>query len=147
MCFSPQRRAILAHQMFEKCSESEVLCRATAVCDFSTSELQKVLRTWRALYIFTQNLLFATAACNFRHRNFKQCSETDVFCTFSLENLLFATAACNVWFLLGPHDSAPAALTGLLFDCPNTRIIKKTQHFATSLTFGADVSSLFWLSR
>ena len=45
------------------------------------------------------------------------------------------------------HDSAPAALTSLLFDSPDTRIIGKTQHFATSLTFGADVSSFFWLSR
>ena len=83
----------------------------------------------------------------FRHRNFKKCSEADEFCTFSLQNLLFATAACNFWFLLWPHDSAPAAVTGLLFDGPDTEIIEKTQHFATSLTFGADVSSFFWLSR
>ena len=76
----------------------------------------------------------------FRHQNFKKCSEADVFCTCSLQNLLFATAACNFWFLLWPHDSAPAALTGLLFDWPDARIIEKTQHFAT-------VSSFFWLSR
>ena len=83
----------------------------------------------------------------FRHRNFKKCSEADEFWTFSLQNLFFATAACNFWFLLWPHDSAPAAVTGLLFDWPDTRIIEKTQHFATSLTFGADVFSFFWLSR
>ena len=83
----------------------------------------------------------------FRHRNLKKCSEPEVFCAFSLQNVLFATAACNFWFLLWPHDSAPAALTGLLFDWPDTRIIEKTQHFATSLTFGADVSSFFWLSH
>ena len=87
---------------------------ATAACNFSTSELQKVLRAWGVLW---------------------------------LQNVLFATAACNFWFLLWPHDSAPAALTGLLFDWPDTRIIEKTQHFATSLTFGAGVSSFFWLSR
>ena len=79
----------------------------------------------------------------FPHLNFIKWSETDVFCTFSLKNVLFATAACNFWFLRWPHDSAPAALTGLLFDWPDTRIIEKTQHFATSLTFGADVSSFF----
>ena len=61
--------------------------------------------------------------------------------------MLLATAACNFWFLLWPHDSAPAALTSLLFDSPDTRIIEKTEHFATSLTFGAGESSFFWLSR
>ena len=35
----------------------------------------------------------------------------------------------------------------LLFDSPDTRIIEKTQHFATSLTFGAGESSFFSLSR
>ena len=83
----------------------------------------------------------------FQRLNFKKWSEADVFCTFSLQNVLLATAACNFWFLLWPHDSAPAALPSLLFDWPDTQIIEKTQHFATSLTFGADVSSFFWLSR
>ena len=55
--------------------------------------------------------------------------------------------ACNFWFLLWPHDSAPAALTSQLFDPPDTRIIGKTQRFVTSLTFGAGESSFFWLSR
>ena len=83
----------------------------------------------------------------FRHLNFKKCSEIVSFLAFSLQNVLFATAACNFWFLLWAPTSAPAALTGLLFDWPDTRILEKTQHFATSLTFGADVSSFFWLSR
>ena len=83
-----------------------------------------------------------------RHRNFKKCFGADVFCTFSLQNVLFATAACNFSCLLSAPTSAPAALTGLLLDWPDTRIYEKTQHFVTSLTFGADVSSLlltFWL--
>ena len=83
----------------------------------------------------------------FRHLNLQKCSEHLMFCAFPLGNVLFATAACNFWFLLWPHDSAPAALTGLLLDWPDTQIIEKTQHFATSLTFGADVSSFSWLSR
>ena len=83
----------------------------------------------------------------FGHLNFKKWSETLSFLAFWLQNVLLATAACNFWFLLWPHDSAPAALTSLLFDSPDTRIIGKTQHFATPLTFGADVSSFFWLSR
>ena len=68
-----------------------------------------------------------------------------MFCTCSLQNMLFTTAACNFWFIRWPPDSAPAALTGLLFDWPDTRIIEKTQHFVTSLTFSADVSSFTWL--
>ena len=125
MCFSPQRRAIFRHLNRQKCSEPVMFCAfwlsnvlfATAACNFSTGEQQKALRTWRC------------------------------FVHFHLQNVLFATAACDFWFLLWAPTSAPAALTGLLFDWPDTRIIEKTQHFATSLTFGADVSSFFWLSR
>jgi len=151
---------------------------ATAAYDFSTSELQKVIRdrqcfsilTWKCASRHSGVLFFDIRTSKsapkltcfvhfhfnmcfspqrraiFRHQNFKKCSEADVFCTCSLQNLLFATAACNFWFLLWPHDSAPAALAGLLFDWPDTRIIEKTQNFATSLTFGAGVSSFFWLS-
>ena len=61
MCFSPQRRAILQHLNFKKWSETlsfftfwlgNVLL-ATAACNFSTSQLQKVVRSWCVLYIFT----------------------------------------------------------------------------------------------
>ena len=121
MCFSPQRRAIFEHLNFKKCSEHAVFC--TFLC-FSPQR--------RAI---------------FEHLNFKKCSEHAVFCTFLLENVLLATAACNFWFLLWPHDSAPAALASLLFDSPDTRIIEKTQHFATFLTFGTVESSFFSLSR
>ena len=61
MCFSPQRRAIFQHLNFKKWSEADVFCTfslenallATAACNFSTSQLQKVVRSWRVLYIFT----------------------------------------------------------------------------------------------
>ena len=61
MCFAPQRRAIFQHLNFQKCSEPlsflafslpNVLL-ATAACNFSTSQLQKVVRTCSVLYIFT----------------------------------------------------------------------------------------------
>ena len=187
MCVSPQRRTIIGHRTVQKCSEDYSFLTfslpnvrfATAAYNFSTGEEQKVLRTWRVLYIFTCKCAFRhrrvqffnirtyqsgpNTSCfvhfHFRmcfspqrraffwHLNLQKCSEHVMFCTFWLPNVLFATAACNFCFLRGPHDSAPAALTGLLFDWPDTRIIEKTQHFATSLTFGADVSSFFWLSR
>ena len=53
MCFSPQRRAILEQLNFKKCSEPlsflafslQNVLLATAACNFSTSQLQKVVRT------------------------------------------------------------------------------------------------------
>ena len=166
MCVSPQRQAIFRQLSVRKCSEdysfltfwlSNVLF-ATAACNFSTSEQTKVVQTCGVLYILTFKCAFRHSGdfqmcfspqrrAIFRHRNFKKWSKHAVFCTFWLANVLFATAACNFWFRLWAPTSAPAALTGLLFDWPDTRIIEKTQHFATSLTFGADVSSFFWLSR
>ena len=61
MCFSPQRRAIFRHRNFKKCSEtiSFLTCSlpnvlfATAACNFSTSELQKVLWDHQSFNIFT----------------------------------------------------------------------------------------------
>ena len=61
MCFSLQRRAIFQHRNFKKWSEHAVFCTfwlqnvllATAACDFSTSQLQKVVRTCSVLYILT----------------------------------------------------------------------------------------------
>ena len=61
MCFSPQRRAIFQHLNFKKWSENVVFCTlslenvllATAACNFSTSQLQKVVRACSVLYIFT----------------------------------------------------------------------------------------------
>ena len=54
-------RALFRHLNFKKCSEPGVFCafwlrnllRATTACTFSTSQLQKVLRTWCVLYILT----------------------------------------------------------------------------------------------
>ena len=106
MRFSPQRRAILRHPTFEKCSEDHSFLTfslpnalfATAACIFSTSELQKVVRGLQFFNIFTSK-------CAFRHSGVhffdiwtsKSAPRTTVLCflTFSLPNVLFATAACN----------------------------------------------------
>ena len=129
-------------------STSEYAFRHSGVQFFRHSERTKVLRTRHVFVHFHFRMCFSPQRrAFFRRLNVQKCSEHVMFCTFSLPNVLFATAACNFWFLPWPPDSAPAALTGLLFDWPDTRIIEKTQHFATSLTFSADVSSFFWLSR
>ena len=68
MCFSPQRRTIFQHLNFQKWSRivsfwtfslPNVLF-ATVACNFSTSELPKVVQTCGVLYIFTSK-------CAFRH--------------------------------------------------------------------------------
>ena len=61
MCFAPQRRALFRHLTFQKWSGAGVLCtfrlgnvlRATTAYTFSTSQLPKVSRKWRALFILT----------------------------------------------------------------------------------------------
>ena len=156
MCFSLHWRAIFPHRNFKKWSEHAAFCTfwlqnvflATAACKFFHIATSKSGPSMQCFVHFDFKMCFSLQRRAIsQHLNFKKCSEPDMFCTFSLENVLLATAACNFWFLLWPHDSAPAALTSLLFDSPDTRIIGKTQHFATSLTFGAGVSSFFWLSR
>jgi len=106
MCFSPQRRAIL---------------------DIGTPKSGPTLTCFVDFHL--EMCFSPQRRAIFWHRNFKKWSEADVFCTFSLENVLLAAAACNFWFLLWPHDSAPAALTSLLFDSPDTRTIGKNTAF------------------
>ena len=68
MHFSPQRHAFFRHQNFQKCSRIvsflafwlQNVLFATAACNFSTSELQKVVQTCGVLYILT-------CKCAFRH--------------------------------------------------------------------------------
>ena len=91
--------------------------RATAACNFSTSQLQKVVRECSVLYIFTckcasrhsgvqffdistsksgpKLTCFVHPRAIFQHLNFKKCSETVSFFIFLLGNVLRATAACN----------------------------------------------------
>ena len=106
MCFSPQVHAIFRHQNFNKLSNADVFCTfslqnmlfATVACNFSTSELQKVLPDPQFLNILTSRMRFSPQRrAIFQHQNFKKCFAADVFCTFSLPNVLLATAACNFW--------------------------------------------------
>ena len=124
MCFLPQRRAIFRHPNFKKCSET--------VSSFNILTWKCASRHNGVQFFDIRTFKSAPNLTCFVHFHFKPC---------------FSPAACNFWFFLWPHDSAPAALTNLLLDWPDTGIIEKTQHFATSLTFGADESSFFWLSR
>ena len=86
MCFSPQRRAHFLGNVL----------RATAACNFSTSQLQKSGPELTCFVHFHLKMCFSPQRrAIFQHLNFKKWSETEMFCTFSLENVLLATAACN----------------------------------------------------
>ena len=75
MRFSPQRRAIFRHRNFKKWPEPvsflafwlwNVLL-ATAACNFSTSQLQKVVRPWHVLYILTWKCASRYSGVQFFH--------------------------------------------------------------------------------
>ena len=75
MCFSLQRRAIFPHLNFKKWSENAVLCTfwlenvllATAACNFSTSQLPKVVRECCVLYILTWKCASRYSGVQFFH--------------------------------------------------------------------------------
>ena len=98
------RRVIFRHLNFKKCSETvsfltfwlgHVLL-ATATCNFSTSELQKVLRECGALNMFTSKCTFRHSGVQFFDLGTSKSAPTpSFFLAFSLQNVLFATAVCN----------------------------------------------------
>ena len=94
MCFALQRRAIFRHRNFKKCSEHLMFCAfslpnvlfATAACNFSTSELPKVLRTHHVLHIFTSKCAFRHSGVQFFDiRPAKSASELTCFVHFDFE--------------------------------------------------------------
>ena len=84
-------------------------------CSFSTSELPKVVRSWRVLYIFTWK-------CASRH------SGVQLFDVSSAKSAPDLTCFVHVHLKMcfSPQRRAiSAALTSLLFDWPDRRIIEK----------------------
>ena len=72
--------------------------RATAACNFLTSNLQKVVRTRQFFPHCDLQICFAPQRrAIFEHRNFQNGSDNQVFCAFWLANVLRATAACHFW--------------------------------------------------
>ena len=75
MFFSLQRRAIFPHRNFKKWSEHAVSCTfwfqnvllATAACNFSTSQLQKVVRACSVLYILISKCSSRYSGVQFFH--------------------------------------------------------------------------------
>ena len=127
------RPSVFQHRNFKKWSAHDSFLAfwlqnvllATAACNFSTSQLQKVVRTCSERHILIENVLLATAACNVSTSQLQKvvrtCSERHIL----IENVLLATAACNFSCLPSTATSAPAALARLLFDPADTQIIEK----------------------
>ena len=151
ICFAPQRRAIFEHRNVQNGSANVVFCafwlanvlRATAACNFWTSQLPKWLRECGVLRILTFK-------CAFRHSRVafwnigtsKMAPRMWCFVHFDLQ-MCFAPQRRAIFHLSArTATSAPAALARLLFEHQQPRIIEKTQRFATSLTFFAHVELL-----
>ena len=140
MCFSLQRRAIFPHHNFKKWSETvsfltfwlwNVLL-ATAACNFSTSQLQKVVWDRQFLRFWLENVLLATAACNFSTSQLpkvvRTCSERRIF----IENVLLATAACHF---------STSQLPKVVRTCSERRIFIENVLLATA---ACNFSCLLW---
>ena len=98
-------------------------------------------RKWVFPHFHAQMCLAPQRRSIFADQKWQNRSRTEVFWTVWLENVLLATAPCHFSSVCWTTTSAPAALARLLFEHQEPRIIEKTQRFATSLTFGAYVSS------
>ena len=118
MCFAPQRRTILPDRSFQNVHENMSfsafwltnVLRATAACDFWTSERPKLVRLCGVFHILTWT-------CASRH-----------------SGVPFFICLLNSYLRTRHFER-------LLFEHQEPRIIEQTQRFATSLTFGAYVSS------
>ena len=105
--FSPQVHLIFRHQNFKKCSEPGVFCtfslenalRATAACNFWTSELQKVLRTGRVLYIVTCTCASRHSGVQFFDIGTLKSAPGPSVLAFSCQNALHHS---GVQFLISP---------------------------------------------
>ena len=102
-CFALQRRAIFRHHNLKKWSE-HLMFRAislpnvrfaTTACNFSTSELQKVLQTPHVLSIFTSTFAFRHSGVPFFDiRTSNSAPNTSCFVHFHFHMCFSATAAC-----------------------------------------------------
>ena len=127
MCFAPQRRALFRHRNFQKWSDHGVFCtfslgnvlRATTACTFSTSQLQKVVREWCALYILTWK-------CASRHNG-----------------VHFFISHLASWLRTRRFSEPTFRPSGATNHWKNT-VNRDFQCFTTFLPFRAPASSFFW---
>ena len=164
MCFSPQRRAMLRHPTFEKCSDDYSFLTfllpnvlfATAACNFSRAELQKVVRHRQFLSIFTSKCAFHNSGVQFfesrtsksaprpsvfEHFHFQMCFSPQrraIFSTAELQKVLrdrqllsIFTSKCafrhsGVQFLMSPLSTY---LRTRRFNRPTFGLTRHTNHW------------------
>ena len=119
-CFAPQRRALVRHLNFKKCSEPGVfwtfwlgsVLRATAACTCSTSQLPKVVQSWCALHILTSK-------CASRHNGvqFLISHLARWLCTrrFSEPTTFRSSQATNQWKNAVNRDFSTSSCTCIFF--------------------------------
>ena len=114
MCFAPTTPYTFSTSTSKSGPNPGVFNILTSKCasrhngvHFSTSQLQKVVRTLVFLTFWLRNVLRATTACTFSTSQLPKWSDNGVFCTFWLGNVLRATTACNfsslIWPAWPPH--------------------------------------------
>ena len=161
MCFSPQLRAIFGHLNYQKWPESVVfstfwltnMLRATAACNFWTSQLPKWLRECGVLCIFFHiclaNVLLPTAACHFWTSELpKVARECGVFHILTYK---YASRHSGVQFLnIATSKMAPGMWCFVHFDLqmrfsPQPRGILEHRNFQNGS--GNVVFCAFWLAN
>ena len=132
ICVWPQWRAIFRHQNFKKCSKNLMFCGfslhnelfATGACNFSTSELQKVLPDHHFFKTFSlPNVRFATAACNFSTAELQKVLRHRQFFSIFTSKCVFRHS--GVQFLISPLSTD---LRTRRFNRPTFRLTRHTNH-------------------
>ena len=104
---------------------------ATAACNFSTSELQKVLRDRQFFTILTQNVLLATAACNFSTSQLQKVVRARQF--FNILTLKSASRYSGVQFFhIATSKSGPPMRCFVHFWLEDVLLATAACHFSTS---------------
>ena len=157
MCFVPQRRAIFRHLNFKKWSEPDMFCTfllenvllATAACDFSTSQLQKVVRALQFLTFWLENVLLATAACNFSTSQLQKVVRARQF--FNILTWKCASRYSGVQFFnISTSKSGPNLTCFVHFDLKMCFSLKRRaifQHLNFKKWCEPDMFCTFWLEH
>ena len=147
MCFAPQRRALFRHLNFQKWSGPRVFCtfwlrhvlRATKACNFSTSQLPKVVRTCGVLYTLAWNWASRHNGVHFSTSQLPKVVRQ--WCVLCILTSKCASRHNGVQFFI---SHLAKWLRTRRFSEPTFRPFGATNHWKNTM-FRAPASSFFWL--